>query len=292
MIERTLTPPQPFSLRSTLSPIGVATFDSDGVAWVPWASEGGPATAAIDPNGSKVRGWGPGAAALLDRVPRLLGFDDDPRDFDPGPGLLRDLHRRNRGLRLGSTGGVWNALLSGILGQLVTRKESKQSLRRLYRAYGEAAPGPYPDLLITPRPDRIASLGYEDLHGHGIERKRASVLIEAARRSKRLEEIIDLPPEAARKRLVAVRGVGPWTAEGVMGDAYGDRDAVRTGDYHLPNMVAWALAGEARATDERMLELLEPYRPQRRRALLLIKVAGIHAPRYGPKSAVRSIEHI
>ena len=38
----------------------------------------------------------------------------------------------------------------------------------------------------------------------------------------------------------------------------GDPDAVSVGDYHLPNQVAWALAGEPRGDDARMLELLEP----------------------------------
>jgi 3-methyladenine DNA glycosylase/8-oxoguanine DNA glycosylase len=77
-----------------------------------------------------------------------------------------------------------------------------------------------------------------------------------------------------------------------MGTAYGDRDAVLVGDFHLPNLVAWALAGEARAEDTRMLELLEPYRPYRRRAQVLLKRSGIHAPRFGPKAALRSIEQI
>ncbi len=90
---------------------------------------------------------------------------------------------------------------------------------------------------------------------------------------------------AALQRLLAITGIGPWTAAQVMGAAWGDADAIPTGDYHLPNTVAWALAGERRGTDERMLELLEPYRPQRRRALLLIKMSGIQAPRYGPRSS-------
>ena len=51
----------------------------------------------------------------------------------------------------------------------------------------------------------------------------------------------------------------------------------------------WALANEPRATDERMMELLEPYRPQRRRAIVLIKLSGIHAPRYGPRSPQSAI---
>ena len=64
------------------------------------------------------------------------------------------------------------------------------------------------------------------------------------------------------------------------------------GDAHLPNLVAWALAGEPRGTDERMLELLEPYRGQRGRVLRLLELCGIRAPRYGPRVAPRRISDI
>jgi 3-methyladenine DNA glycosylase/8-oxoguanine DNA glycosylase len=65
--------------------------------------------------------------------------------------------------------------------------------------------------------------------------------------------------------------------------SHGDPDAVIVGDYHVPHLVAWALAGEPRATDERMLELLEPYAGQRARVQLLLKTAGLTPPKYGPR---------
>lgn len=99
-----------------------------------------------------------------------------------------------------------------------------------------------------------------------------------------------MDPEAAETRLRAVRGIGPWSAALVIAEVLGDADAVPVGDYHLPDTVAWALAGEDRGTDRRMLELLEPYRPHRRRVTLMLKKAGISAPKYGPKTPVRSFE--
>ena len=65
--------------------------------------------------------------------------------------------------------------------------------------------------------------------------------------------------------------------------AFGDPDAISVGDYHLPNVVCWALAGEPRGDDARMLELLEPFRGQRARAARLVETSGIGAPRYGPR---------
>ena len=52
------------------------------------------------------------------------------------------------------------------------------------------------------------------------------------------------------------------------------------------------IAGEPHGTDERMLELLAPFAGHRARGVRLIEVAGIHAPRRGPRMARRSIAGI
>jgi len=74
--------------------------------------------------------------------------------------------------------------------------------------------------------------------------------------------------------------------------ALGDADAVPVGDYHLPHMVAWNLAGEPRGTDERMLELLAPFAGHRGRALRLLTLGGAGAPRFGPRMRLRSLRSI
>jgi 3-methyladenine DNA glycosylase/8-oxoguanine DNA glycosylase len=63
---------------------------------------------------------------------------------------------------------------------------------------------------------------------------------------------------------------------------------VSVGDFHIPNTVAWALAGEARGTDARMLELLEPYAGHRGRVCDLLAAGGISAPKFGPRMPIRS----
>ncbi|HXF57914.1 MAG TPA: DNA-3-methyladenine glycosylase 2 family protein, partial [Actinomycetota bacterium] len=111
---------------------------------------------------------------------------------------------------------------------------------------------------------------------------------EAARHARRLEDLVGRSREEAYRRLLALPGVGPWTAAEVALVALGDADAVSLGDYHLPHAVAWALAGEPRGTDQRMLELLEPYTGHRGRVLRLIAAAGIRPPRFGPRLPLRS----
>lgn len=233
-----------------------------------WATRtpDGPATVLLELEGPIVNAsaWGAGSDWILDQVPYLLGRDDRPEDFAPTEALLRDLHKRHGGLRIGRTDRVFESAVPAILGQKVTTKESHRSLRELTRAFSERAPGPL-GLELPVAPAVLAEIPYWQMHELGIERQRADLLRFVARRANRLEEITGMTREDALARLTAIPGIGPWTAALVMGSALGDADAVPVGDYHIPNMVTWALAGEPRGDDRRMLELLEPYRGHRGR---------------------------
>jgi len=72
--------------------------------------------------------------------------------------------------------------------------------------------------------------------------------------------------------------------------ALGDLDAVSVGDFHHKNLVSWALAGEPRGTDARMLELLAPYAGRRALVIRLLELSGLRPPRYGPRMAPRRIQ--
>ena len=101
-----------------------------------------------------------------------------------------------------------------------------------------------------------------------------------------------MAPHQAAARLQALPGVGAWTAAEVTLRAMGDPDAVSVGDYHLPNLVSFALAGEPRADDARMLELLEPYRGHRGRVIRLIEAGGLGPPRFGPRMPLQNVARL
>ena len=88
--------------------------------------------------------------------------------------------------------------------------------------------------------------------------------------------------------MTAIAGIGRWTAAEVVRTVFGDPDAVSVGDHNVPNTVAWALAGEVRGDDARMLELLEPFRGHRGRVCVLLQAGGLYAPRFGPRMPLRS----
>jgi 3-methyladenine DNA glycosylase/8-oxoguanine DNA glycosylase len=131
---------------------------------------------------------------------------------------------------------------------------------------------------------------YHEFHPFGIERRRAEILRRIARHANRLQEAANMPVADAYRRIRGIPGVGAWTAAKTGLTALGDADAVPVGDYHLPNSVAWVLAGEERADDDRMLELLEPYAGHRGRVIRLIQAAGVHAPKRGPRAPLRRFE--
>ena len=295
---RRLVPEGPLDLRRTLGPHLRGTGDptmrlSAGRAIRAIRTADGPATIEIaqGPSGIRVEAWGPGAERALAASPALLGLDDDRSSFTPDHPLIRELDREHRGLRIGRTGAVFEALLPAILEQKVTGTEAWRGLRGIVRRWGEPAPGPH-DLRLLPRPDVLAGIPYEAFHPLGIERRRADLVRRVADRAGRLEAIVELPLADAYRRLRSVPGIGPWTAAEVAIRALGDADAVSVGDFHLPNLVSWALAGEPRGTDERMLELLEPWRGQRGRVIRLLEASGRRPPARGPRYAPRSIAGI
>jgi len=120
----------------------------------------------------------------------------------------------------------------------------------------------------------------------GVEDRRSSTVRRLAIESTRVDRATIDSASLLDQRLRSIRGVGPWTAAHVTHFAAGDTDAVPLGDWHLKHHVAFALAGERRADDARMLELLEPFRPHRARVWRLIVAGTRPPPRRAPRAQI------
>jgi 3-methyladenine DNA glycosylase/8-oxoguanine DNA glycosylase len=298
LIETTWRPGYEVDPWLTLAPMrhgyGDPTFRLEGGSiWRATRTPAGPATINLAPARGviKVTAWGPGAGWAVDSVPRLLGAGDDPGLFAPVSGRLRDLARRHAGVRFGRSDAVFEAIVPAVCEQKVTSTEAQRAYRQLVLRFGDPAPGPG-GLRLVPDPSRLARLPYWALHPMGLEQRRSNLLRTVGARAAWLESAGGLPAHDALARLQALPGIGPWTAAEVARVAFGDADAVSVGDFHLPHLVSWALAGEPRGTDARMLELLEPYRGQRARVVRLLELSGIRPPRFGPRMAPRAIAPI
>ncbi|MEQ1567032.1 MAG: DNA-3-methyladenine glycosylase 2 family protein [Myxococcota bacterium] len=257
----------------------------DGVWWRGARTPAGPVALALEreADGVRARAWGPGAELELSRVGALLGCDDDPTGFSCEHPALAEGMRGKPELRFGRTGEVVDTLVPTILGQRVTGKEAFRSYRDLVRRYGDPAPGPAVDLWLPPDPERLANEPYYALHPLGVDRGRATTVIEVCRRRGRLDALALRPSAEAAAALATLPRVGPWTIANVLVSSHGDPDAVAVGDAHLPNTVAYVLAGEPRGTDARMLELLAPWAGHRARVVRLVAATGLSAPKWGPR---------
>ena len=224
--------------------------------------------------------WGPGADWMMNQAPKLLGAEDDVTGFAPPPGPLAD-RWRSRPFLLGRTDRIWDSVIGGIFGQKVQVQNALKARRMLARRFGDEAPGPWKGWVLPP-PDRVAELGYADFHPLGVERKRAEIVLRTAREMSRLVGLEQRTPQQVQARLERIRGIGPWTSAMITASALGDADAVPVGDFHIPNTIAWHLAGEERGDDARMLELLEPWAGHRWRVVRLAKSSG-SAPKRGPR---------
>lgn len=259
--------------RATLTPEGAASVV------VTWGRPGGSA---------EVETFGDGAAWLLERAPALLGCEDDVAGFAPGKQPLRDLWRRHGGDRIGRTSTLWHDLAWFVVQQRIDRTDAAAQWGRLVAAGGGAAPG-IDGLLLPPAPDDVARLGLDGMHALGIDGGRAAHLVRAARVARQLQTFVDRDHRSAAAALRSVPGIGPWTVSCLLTQTWGSADTVIRGDAGIPSMVAWILAGERSATDERMLSLLAPYVPHRYRVIRLCFLSGVKPPRRAPRGTPHDI---
>ncbi|GAS99325.1 3-methyladenine DNA glycosylase/8-oxoguanine DNA glycosylase [Mycolicibacterium canariasense] len=284
--------PGPVSPLLTLSPLRRGCGDPcfrvvDGVIWRTSLMRTGPVTARIGSTRTvaECEAWGAGADEFLDGLPALLGADDDASDFHPVEPTIARAHERVPHLRLGRTGRVLEALIPAIIEQRVSGKDAFRGWRRLVTKYGAPAPGPAPaGMRVPPAAEVWRRIPSWEFHRANIDPGRARTIVGCAQRADALERC------RTAAGFQSMPGVGEWTAAETMQRAFGDADAISVGDYHLSNMVGMTLLGY-RIDDAAMVELLEPLRPHRQRAVRLLEVSGLaRNPRFGARQAIPDLK--
>ncbi|MEV4620083.1 DNA-3-methyladenine glycosylase 2 family protein [Asanoa sp. NPDC049573] len=288
--------PEGYHLSGSVGPIPMSRWDpcarwAGDTFWWATHTPAGPATLALRRQGQELTatGYGPGTEWVIEQADAVAGLRDDLTgfaDLAAAHPVVREVARLHRGRRIPTTGIVFPRLMRAIFEQKVTGKEAYRGYAATVRAFGTPAPGPLAGLTLPPEPEVIAAQPYWVFHPFGVEQKRADTLRRAAADASRIERCTTAAEATTRMR--SINGIGVWTAAEVVRIAYGDPDAVSVGDFHIPNMVAWNLAGEARGTDARMLELLEPFRGHRGRVCMLLEASGLMAPKFGPRMPIRS----
>ncbi|SPM39241.1 3-methyladenine DNA glycosylase/8-oxoguanine DNA glycosylase, partial [Mycobacterium numidiamassiliense] len=299
---RTVTFPGAVSFGHTLAPLRRGSGDpcfqvpGDGAVWRTSLLPSGPVTVQLrraSANAVHCEAWGGGAEEFLERLPALLGADDDASDFVPTHPTVAEAQRRVPHLRLGHTGQVLEALIPAIIEQRVPGADAFRSWRVLVTKYGTPAPGPAPARMrVPPSAQAWRHIPSWEFHLANVDPGRAQTVVGCARRAESLERLVSRPAAEVREALMSLPGVGQWTAAETMQRALGDADAVSVGDYHFPKMIGWTLLGHP-VDDAGMLELLEPMRPHRHRVVRLLEVSGLaHEPRRGARLPVQQIHSL
>ena len=297
-LTREWRPGFPVDARLTLSVLshgpGDPTFRADrtGAMWRTSLTPDGPGTLRITQRAGLVTGvaWGAGAGWLLDTMPALLGADDDPAEFHSVDATLTELAGRLPGLRIGRSQRLLESLVPAVLEQKVVSLEAHRAWRTLLYKFGTKAPGPGPSgLRVFPDAATWVRVPSWEWHLAGVEGVRAKTIMNAARAAGRLES---LARDEADQVLRSLPGIGVWTSAEIRQRVFGDPDAISVGDYHLPKVVGWALAGQRDTDDAAMLELLVPYQGQRYRVQRLIELGHSGPPRRAPRMPVRDYRRL
>ena len=245
---------------------------------------GQPVTLAIRPR--KVRGGGSSldvqaAPALKDAdlqrlIVRLFDLDADLTGFramaaqDP---VLRDLVPRRPAIRLPQFLDPFEGVARAVLGQQVSLAAAATMLDRIVRLFGEPAPPlDGSTFLAFPSPATVAEAGPSALTGIGLTRAKASALhgIAAAVLDGRLdwERLRTSTAEESHAVMVALPGIGPWTASYVRMRTLGDRDAFPASDLGVIKALRALTPQGDRITLPEIAALGERWRPWRAYATL------------------------
>ena len=213
--------------------------------------------------------------AVVSQLVAATRIDDGYASFAPEHQALAAHHRQLPGLRLIRVPWLFDIACSAVLQQRVRSTDAMREWGSICSRFGQKA---RTGQTTFPSPALLSAVPLHDLQAIGIDPRRARTLLALAKEIRSYPLRPEMTHEQLRLRLGHITGVGPWTVDMILGFGAADTDAVPVGDLYLPHLVSFALAGERRGTDERMLELLEPLRPYRFRVVRLLYSANISVP--------------
>jgi AraC family transcriptional regulator, regulatory protein of adaptative response / DNA-3-methyladenine glycosylase II len=248
---------------------GVETFDGRTFRRAIRASDGSDAIVSLtpSPNGDHVslETNARDRDEVIERSRRLLDLDADPavieatlwRDLD-----LRPLVRARPGLRVPGSVDGFELAVRAVVGQQISVKGARTIAGRIVAVAGTPlAPERAVDGIshLFPTAERLAAAPLDEL---GMTGARVATL-------RRLAELVaagelDLSgrasPETTLERLLAIRGIGPWTASYVAMRALSDADAFPVEDLGIRLGMAALALPTTRAAIRARAELWRPWR--------------------------------
>jgi DNA-3-methyladenine glycosylase II len=177
-------------------------------------------------------------------IRRLFSMDHSPGAFyeqvrdEP---VLGPITRRLHGMRPVGSPSIFEMLIIAVLGQQISMIAAGAIKSRLVAALGASIS--FDDLVYRafPTPEAIASRSNDDLLALAFSRRKAEYVrdlaIQVASGDLDLEGLRGREHGEILQRLIAIRGIGRWTAEYVLLRGYGYPDALPAGDAGLRRQI-------------------------------------------------------
>jgi AraC family transcriptional regulator, regulatory protein of adaptative response / DNA-3-methyladenine glycosylase II len=220
---------------------------------------------------------------IIERVRRVFDLTADPREISAHlsrDSLLRERINQAHGLRIPGSWDGFELAVRAILGQQVSVAGASTLAGRLVEHFGVKIRDTGPLTHLFPKPEHLVK---ENLEQIGLPKARAETIRMLARAvidgSLNFDSVQDT--EAFRSRLLAIPGIGDWTAQYIAVRALNDTDAFPSGDLGLMRALSLSNPRE-------IVQRAEAWRPWRAyAAMYLWQTNGAKAQ---SKSALRKLK--
>ena len=223
---------------------------------------------AVEVSGDNLGSSDTDEALLL--VRRMLGTDADIAAFyamsldDPH---LSPMVRNMYGLRPTCAPTAFEALVLAILGQQISTHVARMLRNLIIETHGDRIVIGGETLHAFPQPQALADAGVEGLRAIKFSGRKAEYITGISQQivsgDLSLEAMRDLPDEEIVSNLLALRGVGAWTAHWMLMRAFGRPDGFPHGDLALQRMMGILVGDGSPMPPEDALAYSERWSPWR-----------------------------
>jgi DNA-3-methyladenine glycosylase II len=167
---------------------------------------------------------------------------------------------------------AYGALLRAIVGQQLSTKAARTIYGRILDLFEGS----------TPSPEQLLEVDETALRGAGLSGRKVEYVRDLASHvlagELELDRLNDLSDEEVIEEIVAVRGLGVWTAEMFLLFHLERPDVLSGGDLGIRKAVQVEYSLDEMPTPTRVLEIGEPWRPHRSLASLYLWESLANAP--------------
>lgn len=158
------------------------------------------------------------------------------------------------------TGTPYESLVRSIIGQQLSGKAAATIRGRFFAAYGGSE-------TKCPAPDTVLGITMEEFRAVGVSGQKAGYLLDLARHAQLglldARKLQKMPDEEVIADLVAVKGVGEWTAHMFLMFYLNRPDVLPTGDLGVRKGMMMAYNLRKLPTPQRMHQIAKHWRPYR-----------------------------